>query len=166
MSIQNEEQVEVQKIYKQVDGDEWKKEVDTQRNQVEETLNEPRYLLSIFESGDVVMSSGDRERQVSPNRSYLPNCSMQEVAEHIKSIGESHWRHPMLKTGMSEKSKSAIPFEEKQWGIVRDINIYPMTEYMEEKIKGKIERGFFKNYRRMYGTGQVILDISEREEVS
>jgi len=164
MNITKTNQVEDLKTYKQ---DEWKKDLDTQRNEVEETLNEPRYLLSIYEGGDVTFTNGDSEKMVSYKRNYEPNCSMQEVAERIKTIGEPFWRHPMLRDGMSEEEQqSSCPFDERRWGIVENIHINPMTEKLVDYFLYENEKGTFDKYRQFYGTGKVILDRSEIGEVS
>ena len=143
---------------------EWEKELDVQRKEIEDARNEPRYLLSVYQTGDVTMTMGDPERQELPRRYYVPNASLQDIKDTIEDMGTPKWSHPMLKFTSTEEEKEAIPYDEKRWSVVYDFTIEPMTKELEDAyVEGAMD-GFFKKYRRLYGTSKEMLphDVAEK----
>lgn len=136
---------------------EWKKELDVQRKGIEDARNEPRYLLSVYQTGDVTMTMGDPERQELPRRYYVPNASLQDIKDTIEDMGTPKWTHPMLKNTSTEEEKDAIPFDEKKWSVVYDFSIEPMTKELQDAYVEGARDGFFKKYRQMYGTSKEML---------
>ena len=55
----------------------WKEEKDAQVNEIQERMDEKRYLLTICQVGDETMSNGDIDRKVYPRRTYQI-CSTNE----------------------------------------------------------------------------------------
>ena len=139
--------------------------VDAQKEECLKNLNEPRYLLTIYQKGDERMSIGDKERQDLPKRTYFHNASLNDIKKFIENIDAPQWSHPDLrKEDLTEEEKLAIPFEEKRWSIVYDFIIEPMTKELEDSYLDAVQRDFFKGYRQIYGTGRVPLSEEEWEK--
>ena len=139
--------------------------VDAQKEECLKNLNEPRYLLTIYQKGDERMSIGDKERQDLPKRTYFHNASLNDIKKFIENIVAPQWSHPDLrKEDLTEEEKLAIPFEEKRWSIVYDFIIEPMTKELEDSYLDAVQRDFFKGYRQIYGTGRVPLSEEEWEK--
>ena len=139
--------------------------VDAQKEECLKNLNEPRYLLTIYQKGDERMSIGNKDRQDSPRRTYFHNASLNDIKKFIDNIDAPQWSHPDLRMkDLTEEEKLAIPFEEKQWSIVYDFIIEPMTKELEDSYLDAVQRDFFKSYRQIYGTGREELpsEISEK----
>ena len=141
-------------------NEEWKDLVDAQGEECSKNINEPRYLLTVYQKGDERLSGGDWERKEPPRRYYVPNASLKDVKEHIVMIDNPHWHHPNIKTHLAED----IPFEEKRWSIIYDFDIEPMTKELEDSYVDGVKSGFFKKYRRIYGNRKSQLDTKQVEK--
>lgn len=119
------------------------------RDQISERLDKKDYLLTIYETGDYLMGGGESERMIAPRRSYMI-CSLDEIPGVIEKMRMPFWQHPDLKEGMSKRQVNEIPFEEKKWGIYRDIDITPLSEEKVELFKHYVESGLLDDCRR-YG---------------
>ena len=124
----------------------WKEKKDAQVNEIQESMDEKRYVLTIYEDGDELMSSGDKERQIFPRRFYKI-CSTNELPGVLKSTQESFWTHPALLADHSNANE--IPVEEKKWGIYTDVIIEPFTEELEQSYLAGSREGFFKKQRQL-----------------
>ena len=125
----------------------WKQKKNAQLNKTAENMTEKRYVLTIYEDGDELMSSGDKERQIFPRRFYKI-CSTNELPGVLKSTQESFWTHPALLADHSNANE--IPVEEKKWGIYTDVIIEPFTEELEKSYVSASESGFFKKKREYH----------------
>ena len=114
----------------------------SRRKRLEETLNRKDYLITVYESGDEVMSGGDVDRQVLPRR-YFERVSLNQLKDRLDKIYRCFWTHPELKEDFSNEKE--IPFEEKKFGIVSNIFVEPLSEKLEERYLIASERGFFKS---------------------
>ena len=130
----------------------------SRRKRLEETLNRKDYLITVYESGDEVMSGGDVDRQVLPRR-YFERVSLNQLKDRLDKIYRGFWTHPELKEDFSNEKE--IPFEEKKFGIVSNIFVEPLSEKLEERYLRASERGFFKIKRYMYDK----LDKNEKSYV-
>ena len=125
----------------------WKEKKNAQVNEIQENMNEKRYVCTIYETGDELMSSGDRERQIFPRRFYKI-CSTNELPGVLKFTQESFWTHPALLADHSNANE--IPVEEKKWGIYTDVIIEPFTEELEQSYLAGSKDGFFKQQRQFH----------------
>jgi|TARA_B110000211_G_C13830891_1_gene443477 hypothetical protein len=141
-------------------SDDWKEKVNAQGKTCSKNMNEPRYLLTVFEMGDNRWSFGSVERKDVPRRYFVPNASLNDIKKYIEQIDNPHWRHPLL----SSSPKEEIPHKEKKWSVVYDFSIEPMTKELEDSYVDGVKIGFFKDYRRMYGTQKEMLpnNIAEK----
>ncbi len=145
--------------------DNWKELVKEQGERCSKSLNEPRYLLTVYQTGDERLSGGVWDRKEPPRRYYVPNASLNDVKHYIEMIDNPHWHHPNLSENSTESETDAIPFEEKRWSIVWDFIIEPMTKELEDAYVDGVKSGFFKNYRNCYGTGKDILSSKEMDNL-
>ena len=118
-----------------------------EREEISEQLKKKDYVLTVYTTGDPLMSNGDYKRQVGADRSWTP-CSLEEIPNYIEKMQRPFWTHPDLRKGSGVKPED-IPFEEKQWGIYYNIIIEPMSEELEKSYLDASERGFFKNWREI-----------------
>ena len=95
------------------------------RKQLERTMNSKDYLITVYECGDEVMSEGDEDRQVLPRR-YWEVVSLTELRKRLETIYRGFWTHPDLKEDFSNEKE--IPFEEKKFGIVYNIDVLPLSK--------------------------------------
>jgi hypothetical protein len=116
------------------------------RDEINQRLKQKDYVLTVYQTGEKMMSGGEWERMVSPQRFYKV-CSLKEIPDVIKFMKTSFWHHPDLKDGMSERQKNKIPYEEKKWGIYSHIDITPLTKEKEEQFLKDIESGFLQTWR-------------------
>ncbi len=144
--------------------DNWKELVKEQGETCSKSLNEPRYLLTVYQTGDERLSGGVWDRKEPPRRYYVPNASLNDVKNYIEMIDNPHWHHPNLSEDSTESEADAIPFEEKRWSIVWDFIIEPMTKELEDAYVDGVKSGFFKKYRQIYGTGKDILSNKKVEK--
>ena len=63
----------------------------------------------------------------------------------------SSWIHESLTKGnkLTKKEIKNIPYEEKKWGIYRDIVIEPLSEDMQKSYLDGVEKGFFESWRHI-----------------
>ena len=61
------------------------------------------------------------------------------------------WIHDSLTKGkkLTKKLIDNIPYEEKKWGIYRDIVIEPLSENLEKSYLEGVEKGFFESWRHI-----------------
>ena len=123
---------------------ELEKKQKEQMEEINEQLKKKDYLLTIYQTGDELLSDGDYERQVEPRRFYVP-CSLEEIPEYIKSMKTPFWRH---EKGLSKKEIKNYPFEDKKWGRYWDVVIEPLSKDLEEDYLKGVKQGFFEDWRR------------------
>ena len=126
-------------------------EIDKQCDEIDEQLKKKDYVLTVYETGDKIMSNCDHERQIFPNRFYAV-CSLEEIPEFIKKMKTPFWTVP---NGLSEKEIEDYPYEEKKWGKYWNVIIEPLSEEKEKSYLGASKKGFFKSWR----------SIQERDEM-
>jgi hypothetical protein len=119
-----------------------KKDIYEIRN---ENLRRKEYLLYIYENGEGLDFG---ERSILPRR-YYKVCSLEDISKEIALMKELHWRHPLLKNGMRKNEVNAIPFEEKEWGLNYRIEIFPISEELEQYYLEASKEGFFKMQRSL-----------------
>ena len=117
-----------------------------QNEEIDQLLKRKDYILTILQTGDVDMSSGDPNRQADTRR-FWTACSLEEISEYIDKMKTSWWSHPDLKKGSKVKEKD-IPFEEKKWGIYTYIKIEPLSEELEKSYVNASKEGFFETHRQ------------------
>tara|TARA_Y100000813_G_C24117270_1_gene330848 strand:- start:356 stop:790 length:435 start_codon:yes stop_codon:yes gene_type:complete len=141
---------------KKTKADIYNEEVDKQRSEISKNLNEKNYLITAYKTGDRVFSGGDWNRMTHPKR-YYAVASLDEIPDYINKMKQPFWEHPSLteETENNEKFLETIPFEEKKWGILRDIVIEPMSEELEKLYLDGSKKGFFKSFRRMSARGEI-----------
>jgi len=123
---------------------EWKEKKNALYNKIEKNMSEKRYVCTIIQEGDIMMSGGDIDRQVNTKR-FFKICSTSELPEVLQWTRESFWTHPDFGKIPNDK----IPSIEKKWGIYTDVIIEPFTEELEESYLNASKQGFFEN-QRMY----------------
>ena len=121
-------------------------EIDKQCDEIDEQLKKKDYVLTVYETGDKIMSNGDYERQIFPNRFYVV-CSLEVIPDYIKSMKTPFWTHDK---GLSKKEIENYPYEEKKWGKYRNVIIEPLSEELEKSYLGASKKGFFKSWRRIH----------------
>ena len=122
---------------------EWKKEEEKQMDEINKQLKKKDYVLTVFQTGDKGMSSGDHERQVFPRRSWVV-CSLEEIPEYISYMKKPFWEVP---NGLSKKEIKNYPFEKKKWGRHYNVIIEPLSEEMEKSYLDGSKEGFFESWR-------------------
>ena len=115
-----------------------------QKEEIKKNLMSKDYLVTVFETGDQTMSTGDHERQDVPRRTYQV-ASLLDLPDIIGKMQIGYWRHPDLKEDLSNAEE--IPFEEKMWGIYAGVIIEPFTKELEQSYLDKSKEGFFEKYR-------------------
>ena len=123
---------------------ELEKKQKEQMEEINEQLKKKDYLLTIYQTGDELLSDGDYERQVEPRRFYVP-CSLEEIPEYIESMKTPFWRH---EKGLSKKEIKNYPFDDKKWGRYWDVVIEPLSKDLEEDYLKGVKQGFFEDWRR------------------
>jgi hypothetical protein len=118
-----------------------------EREEINEQLKKKDYILTVYTTGDPLMSNGDPDRQVFPDYSWTP-CSLEEIPNYIKKMQTGFWTHPDLRKGSGVKPED-IPHKEKEWGIYYNIIIEPMSEELEKSYLDASEKGFFKDWREI-----------------
>ena len=121
-------------------------ELMKQSDDIEEQLKKKDYVLTVYQTGDDLMSSGDYERQVFPNRFYVV-CSLEEIPEYIKWMKEPFWTH---EEGLSKKEIKNYPYEKKKWGRYWNVIIEPLSEDKEKSYLSASKDGFFESWRRIH----------------
>ena len=126
---------------------EWTKKMDG----IKEQLKKKDYVLTVYQTGDESLGSGDPKNMVDIRRFYAV-CSLEEIPDYIKSMKTPFWTHDK---GLSKKEIENYPYEEKKWGKYRNIIIEPLSEELEKSYLGASKKGFFKSWR----------SIQERDEM-
>ena len=124
-------------------------EIDKQEKQmdeIDERLKKKDYVLTVYQTGDTMMSNGDHERQVFPNRFYVV-CSLEEIPKYINWMKQPFWTH---EKGLSKKEIKNYPFEKKKWGRYWNVRIEPLSEEMEKNYLSASKEGFFETWRRIH----------------
>ena len=119
-----------------------------QKHEIKETLESKDYILTVYQTGCRVVSDDDSNRQVDPRRFYVV-CSLSEIPDYISKMQGSWWTHPDLHN--PEVNAEDIPFEEKQWGVYRDIRIEPLNAEFEKSYLEASASKFFKTWRQVKG---------------
>lgn len=137
------EQLEHNKIL-----DEKLEEAGKQRDEINQKFHSKDYIVTIFQTGDKLMSLGEFEKQDTTRRFYQV-CSLSDLPEVIGKMKRGFWSHPDLKEDLSNSKK--IPQGEKKWGVYYSILIEPLTKEMEDEYLEKSKTGFFEHWRK-YGS--------------
>lgn len=129
----------------------FQKQLDDQNRILKENeiaLDKKDYVVTVVQTGDPVMSSGDYERQVSPRR-YYTHASLRELPHIISNMQRSFWvsKSNSLKDDLSNADE--IDFEDKLWGINTRVVIEPMSEELEQSYLNASKGNFFVNHRRI-----------------
>ena len=135
----------MEKKKRKTDIVEIEKKQKEQMEEINEQLKKKDYLLTLYQIGDELMSSGEDERQVEPRRFYQV-CSLEEIPEYIESMKTPFWRH---EKGLSKKEIKNYPFEDKKWGRYWNVVIEPLSKEMEEDYLEGVKEGFFESWRRI-----------------
>jgi hypothetical protein len=117
----------------------WKKEKDV----INEQLKKKDYVLTVFMTGDEMLSGGDHERQINPRRCYEV-CSLEEIPEYIEYMKQPFW---IPEEGLSKKEIKNYPYEKKKWGRYSNVIIEPLSEEMEKSYLDGSKKGFFESWR-------------------
>ena len=123
--------------------DDWEKRIDEQNKRIDKNLKRKDYVLTVYQTGDEGMSSGDRSRQVELRRFYVP-VSLEEIPEYIQFMKEPFWLSPK---DMTEKEKKKVPYKDKKWGKYSNIVIEPLSKELEENYLDGSKKGWFEHYR-------------------
>ena len=116
---------------------------EQQIDEINERLKKKDYVLTVYQTGDKMMSNGNRERQVHPRRFYVV-CSLEEIPEYISYMKKPFWEVP---NGLSKKEIKNYPFEKKKWGRHYNVIIEPLSEEMEKSYLDGSKEGFFESWR-------------------
>ena len=128
------------------DFDERMKEYKKKIDEINERLKKKDYVLTVYQTGDKILSHGDPERQVKSNR-YYAVCSLEEIPEYIEFMKKPYWEH---EEGLSKKEIKNYPYEEKKWGRNWNVIIEPLSEEMEKNYLSASKDGFFETWRRIH----------------
>ena len=131
------------KVKKKKDFEEREKRFEKRLDEIDEQLKKKDYVLTVYQMGDEMMSSGDWERQVSPRRFWVV-CSLEEIPEYIKYMKQPFWEH---ESSLSEKEIKNYPSKKKRWGRYWNVVIEPLSEEMEKDYIGSSKLGFFESWR-------------------
>ena len=129
---------------------EWTKKMDG----IKEQLKKKDYVLTVYQTGDESLGSGDPKNMVDIRRFYAV-CSLEEIPEYIKWMKQPFWTH---EEGLSKKEIKNYPFEKKKWGRYKNVIIEPLSEEMEKNYLSASKEGFFESWR-------MIQEDDEKEEV-
>ena len=134
------------KVKNTKDYEEIRKEYRKENDEIDERLKRKDYVLTVYQTGDEMMSRGEYERQVDTRR-FFAVCSLEEIPNYIKKMKTSFWYPP---EGLSEKEKKDYPFEKKKWGRYLDVVIEPFSKDMEENYLNGSKEGFFERWREVH----------------
>lgn len=112
---------------------------------INKNMNEKRYLCRMYIVGDESMSFGDANKMIKPKREFA-FVSTNEIQVLLK------YTEPFYQicdyTG------------EKKWGRYRDIEIFPLTEELENAYLDMSESNFIKGYREFYERNPEICEVA------
>ena len=131
------------KVKNKKDYKELEKKYDKEMDEINEQLKKKDYVLTVYQTGDEMMSHGDWERQVSPRRFYVV-CSLEEIPKYINWMKQPFWTH---EKGLSKKEIKNYPYEKKKWGRYWNVIIEPLSEDMEKNYLSGSKDGFFESWR-------------------
>ena len=120
----------------------WKKKT----YEINERLKKKDYVLTVYQTGDTILSHGKPERQVISNRYYVV-CSLEEIPEYIEYMKKPFWEH---EEGLSKKKIKNYPHEKKKWGRNWNVIIEPLSEEMEKNYLSASKDGFFESWRMIH----------------
>ena len=112
------------------------KKAESQRNEIQENMNEKRYLCKLLIIGDETMSLGDSSKQIHAKREWA-FVSTNEISRLLSKTGQSFYE-------ICDYSG------EKKWGRYYDIEIFPLTKELEDEYLYMSESNFIKGYREFY----------------
>ena len=118
-----------------------------QRKKQKENLERKDYLLTVYQTGDAVMSDNNPDRQVLPRR-YFQRVSLLELSKILETIEDGFWEHPDLKPDFSNRHD--IPSKERKYGVITNIIVSPLSEELEKTYVESSENAFFENQRSFY----------------
>ena len=121
---------------------EWKKKTD----EINKRLKKKDYILTVYQTGERMLSHGDPARQVFPNMYYVV-CSLEEIPEYIEYMKKPYWEH---EDGLSKKEIKDYPYEKKKWGRNWNVVIEPLSEEMEKSYLSASKEGFFETWRMFH----------------
>ena len=104
------------------------------------------YVLTVYQTGDEMMSFGEYERQVDTRRFYVV-CSLEEIPEYINYMKQPFWEHD---EGLSKNEIKNYPYEKKKWGRYSNVVIEPLSEELEKDYLSGSKEGFFETWRRIH----------------
>jgi len=134
------------KVKNKKDLKEIDKKIDKQCDEINERLKKKDYVLTVYETGDEIMSNGDHEKQIFPNRFYAV-CSLEEIPDYIKKMKTPFWTH---EKDLSKKEIKNYPYEKKKWGRYWNVIIEPLSEDMEKSYLSGSKDGFFESWRMIH----------------
>ena len=134
------------KVKNKKDYEEIRKEYRKETEETNERLKKKDYVLTVYQTGDEMMSSGDYEREVDTRRFYAV-CSLEEIPEYIEYMKKPFWTH---EEGLSKKEIKNYPHEKKKWGRNWNVIIEPLSEEMEKNYLSASKDGFFETWRRIH----------------
>ena len=120
-------------------------EIDKQMDEINERLKKKDYVLTVYQTGDKVISNGNQERQVFPRRFYAV-CSLEEIPKYIDYMKQPFWTH---EKGLSKKEIKNYPHEKKKWGKYWNVIIEPLSEELEKNYIDARSRKFFETWREI-----------------
>ena len=130
-----------------------KDDIDEQNEEIDEQLKKKDYVLTVYQTGDESLGSGDPKNMVDIRRFYAV-CSLEEIPDYIKSMKTPFWTHDK---GLSKKEIKNYPHEKKKWGRYKNVIIEPLSEEMEKNYLSASKEGFFESWR-------LIRDHDEKKE--
>ena len=136
-------------------------EIDKQMDEINKRLKKKDYILTIYQTGDKVMSNCNHERQIFPRR-YYAVCSLEEIPDYIKSMKTPFWEH---EKGLSKKEIENYPYEKKKWGRYLDVVIEPFSKDMEENYLNGSKEGFFERWREIHKREEELELPEERRSI-
>ena len=121
-------------------------EIDKQIDEINERLKKKDYILTVYQTGDKVMSHGNHEREVHSRRFYVV-CSLEEIPKYINWMKQPFWTH---EKGLSKKEIKNYPYEKKKWGRYWNVIIEPLSEELEKNYLSASKDGFFESWRMIH----------------
>ena len=117
-----------------------------ENDETRERLKKKDYILTVYQTGERMLSHGDPERQVKSRRFYAV-CSLEEIPEYIEYMKKPFWEHD---EGLSKKEIKDYPYEKKKWGRNWNVVIEPLSEELEKNYLSASKDGFFESWRMIH----------------
>jgi hypothetical protein len=134
------------KVKNKKDYEEIRKEYRKETEETNERLKKKDYVLTVYQTGDEMMSRGEYEREVDTRRFYAV-CSLEEIPEYIEYMKKPFWTH---EEGLSKKEIKNYPHEKKKWGKYWNVIIEPLSEELEKNYLSASKEGFFETWRMFH----------------